>query len=629
MKSLQLALIAASAYAQEESPLEVTLTPSDYYVRQGDSVQLTCSWALDADYEDYGETKFQMYWKEKIVTSDGQQETLSIVSYNGASDESTVYYGHSLSDRVDSDVSFQGRNATLTIRDLDISDDDMEMFCEIHWNRRFKQDGQVINVYVDADSVELEEIDSSLEGRVQNDNGTIIEPMDAAVGRCTISNVYPRPEEVMFQVGDQEIAVDLDEDDVTANVDGTFTVEAELVLAPEGQYNGDSVSCFSIAAPDADQQTSGDNDTFTLEVFYYTDSVNLVIGGGANELSEDTYSVIEHQTYQVSCQANGWPTPTVTIRNHKGDELANGAESVAARTGSVQHITCEAENNDGNFTEGEVQTDEAELDVFYIEDVSLGEDETADYDDNYKKTCNVEGHPKPDVQWTKGDDDKILSNGAELDLGSLKYTDAGEYHCTASNAAGSQSDSFVLTVDGPCIVEINGVTVGQSQLTDSEHEGQASLKLTCSVQGTNCAIEWESEQENFISQGEIEHDEAAGVNTLFFAGFEQFAEPTEFTCKATNDKGTESDTVNIDEERSPACCQTANAAGLGTGAIVGIVIAIPAILIIIGAAVFFCRKRNDDKNECVDEGDDATEPEKEPLQADHDGEGGNAEDDAV
>ena len=91
--------------------------------------------------------------------------------------------------------------------------------------------------------------------------------METAVGRCTITNVYPRPEEVMFQVGDQEIAVDLDEDDVTANVDGTFTVEAELVLAPEGQYNGDSVSCFSIAAPEADQQTSGDNDTFTLEVF--------------------------------------------------------------------------------------------------------------------------------------------------------------------------------------------------------------------------------------------------------------------------------------------------------------------------------------------------------------------------
>jgi hypothetical protein len=32
-----------------------------------------------------------------------------------------------------------------------------------------------------------------------------------------------------------------------------------------------------------------------------------------------------------------------------------------------------------------------------------------------------------------------------------------------------------------------------------------------------------------------------------------------------------------------------------SGAIVGIVIAIPAILIILGAAVFFCRKQQQDK----------------------------------
>jgi hypothetical protein len=213
----------------------------------------------------------------------------------------------------------------------------------------------------------------------------------------------------------------------------------------------------------------------------------------------------------------------------------------------------------------------------------------------------------------------------------LTYADAGEYRCTATNKAGSESDSFELTVDGPCLVEIKSISVGSSQESDSEN-GQASLRLTCSVQPQNnkCQIEWESEAEGFINtEGEISYDEDKGVSSLFFAGFEQFAEPTKFTCKATNDRGTETDEVMIDETREPACCQTAGTAALGTGAIVGIVIAIPAILIIIGAAVFFCRKRNDDKNECVDEGDDATEPEKEPLQADHDGEGGNAEDDAV
>lgn len=633
MKSLQLALIAAT-YAQTDSPIDVTLSASDSHVKQGDGVILTCQWSLDEDYDDYSDDNFQMYWKEKVTTADGGDRTETIARYDGTSGKTTLYYGHTLTDRATADLDFDGRYANLNITDLQIADDDTEVYCEIHWNKRFEEAGESINVYVDADEVDLDVLDNEIEGRAYNDNGTIIPPTETIVGRCTVSGVYPLPENVMFIVGDEEMAVDVEDDDVRANDDGTFDVEAELVLAPLGKYNQDEVSCFSIAAPEADRIENNETESFVLEVFYYTETVTLTIEG-ATEMSDDQYSVIEHQKYTISCTADGHPAPTITITNHDGQEMANPAEANGVRTDSVQHISCNAGNSDANFTMGDQKTDNIELDVFYIDDVEVGEDESAEYGNTFTKHCNVDGNPPPKISWTKGDNDIVIETDDQLDLGALQYKDAGEYTCTATNAAGSDSDEFELSVDGPCIVQINEskVQAGQSQLTDPEHEGDASLKLVCTVEGNNCQTEWESDAENFISQGKIETvdlDDGTKVeNTIFFESFEQFTEPTNFYCRASNDRGEKFDEIKIDDTRSPACCQTANAAGLGTGAIVGIVIAIPAILIIIGAAVFFCRKRSGDKNDIVDEGDDVTEPEKEPLQADHDGEGGNAEDDAV
>jgi hypothetical protein len=631
MKTLQLALIAATYAQRDTDPIDVTLTTSDEHVRQGDAVVLTCEWSLADDFDDYGETSFQLYWKEKVVGADGGVRTESIANYNGASGETIEYVDHTLGDRVSSGVDFDGRSGNLTIDNLQITDDDTEIFCEIHWSRRFEQSSTTINVYVDAALVELDEIDSTMEGRAYDDNGTIVEPEATVVGSCSISGVYPKPDSVMFAVGDEE--EEGDEMVVTPNEDGTFDVTAQLVLEPVGKYHSDEVSCFSLAAPGADVQTNNETENFMLEVFYYTTDVVLKIES-ATEMSDDQYSVIEHQRYTVSCQADGHPAPEITILNHEGKEILNGAEANAVRTDSVQHITCNAENNDANFTLGSPVSDAVELDVFYIEDVDLGADEDADHGESFSKGCNAVGNPPPQISWTKGDSDYVIETTSQLDIPTLGYSDAGEYTCTASNAAGSASDSFNLKVDGPCIVRIDktNVDAGQSQLTDPEHKGDASLRLSCTVEGNNCQTEWESEAENFIAQGEIEvtesDDKTTITNSIFFESFQQFAVPTTFTCKASNAHGEKSDELEIGESFPPACCQAANAAGLGTGAIVGIVIAIPAILIIIGAAVFFCRKRNDDKNECVDEGDDA-EPEKEPLQPDHDGEGGNAEDDAV
>ena len=118
-----------------------------------------------------------------------------------------------------------------------------------------------------ADLVQLEQISDSLEGRTLEFNGTMTEPEAQEVAICSVSNVYPKPAAVTFRVGDEDINVEVAEEDVTEEADGTFSVRSSLVLEPEGQFNGDLVNCVSIAAEDAPVVQAGTNDTFTLEVF--------------------------------------------------------------------------------------------------------------------------------------------------------------------------------------------------------------------------------------------------------------------------------------------------------------------------------------------------------------------------
>jgi hypothetical protein len=98
-----------------------------------------------------------------------------------------------------------------------------------------------------------------------SDNGTIIEPEETEVATCKVSGVFPEPETVSFLVGGETIEV-AEDIIVEENDDGTFEASATLALFPDGSYNGDEVTCFSLARQGAETQHSEANDTFTLEV---------------------------------------------------------------------------------------------------------------------------------------------------------------------------------------------------------------------------------------------------------------------------------------------------------------------------------------------------------------------------
>lgn len=618
----------ATALAQfdsssSEATISVTVTSTDEYISAGSNTTLTCSWALPSDgAADYTVDDFTLYWKLDADKMSPQ----TLISYRGG--DNTITYKNKYNDNVEFTGDFDGQSALLHLSDIQIDHDNYKYACEIHWGQVYGESETSLTVYKNADAIELVNITSILEGRdslVGNDTVEAAESFDVA--SCTVRGIYPEPTTVTFLVNDEEVVVAAD--GVESNGDKTFDASATLNLAAKGQYNGAEISCVSVAAPTAASITNDDEDSFDLEVFYYTDDATLVVTGGNEKMGDGEYAVIEGQSYSVRCVANGNPAPVVEIRNADGVTITEDEDIVATR-GDLFEITCQASNAETNssFTLGDEIVDVAQIDVYYIDDPTTGGDTVGEYDEEYTNSCSALGNPAPRIQWTRASSTTVISHN-QLNLGKLTYSSAGEYLCTADNAAGSTSKSFQLEVDGPCVVRTEDPVAGQAG------EGlHAALNIVCLVDGPDndaCKVDWKVSEELTAVFATADISPNSGGSTLSFANLVKLSAPTTFTCEATNSRGTQFANAVVNEEHEPACCQPSRQASLGTGAIVGIVIAIPAILIILGAAVFFCRKQQQDKDDtCVEEGDDAADAEKQPLQASEpDREGGDAGDDAV
>lgn len=621
MVNLKLLPALAGYMAMADDALQVEISIDKAEVPRGDSVTYTCTWNLDAEYADYEIEDFQLFWK---LNDDGVRQ--SVARYQPGEtpeDERKIFYHNTqVTDRIDLTAEFSEQSASLTVTDLNLKDDDMLISCEVHWASRFGVAETNVNVYVDASAVELEAIETQLEGREREDiNGTVTAVEEADVANCNIFNVYPEPSSVTFTVGDEEIEVEATA--TAADEEGLFNIAAILTLMPSAEYDQAGVSCYSQASGMAPQVgPTSENATFALDVTYYTTEVTLEISG-ANE-NDEGYYINENEEYEVLCRANGNPAPQVTILGTDSVEIPTGSQAIAVRDDSVQYIVCTAHNNEdapSEFAAGEPVQAQKQLDVYYLDEPITDIAEQYTYGEEVTIACKAEGNPAPQFSWTK--DDQSLAGGSTHTFSRIQYSDAGSYTCTAKNAAKELTSSDDITVDGECLV-----TIVQKEATASQTPNAAALMLACEVQGPECAITWSSEDEpELVAQGNSISEEGEGLtvtNKLFFEAIDKRTNPVNFICSGANHHGEVTDTVKIDESDDPVCCANVDAGNLGTGAIVGIVIAIPAILIIVGAVVFFCRNKHsssdDDMKSDLEEGNDDGEPsEKAPLTSEGDG----------
>jgi len=420
MVNLKLLPAFASYMAMADDALQVNISIDKAEVPRGDSVTYTCTWNLDAEYADYEIEDFQLFWK---LNDDGARQSVARYQPGETPDEERKIFYHNtqVTDRIDLTADFSGLNvneqsASLTITDLNLQDDDMLISCEVHWASRYGVDETPVNVYVDASDVQLEAIETQLEGRERTDiNGTVFAVEEAEVASCNIFNVYPEPSSVTFTVGDEEIEVEATAE--AAEEEGLFSIAATLTLMPSAEYDQKDVSCFSQASSMAPQVgPTNANATATLDVTYYTTEVTLELRG-ANE-NDEGYYINENEEYEVLCRANGNPAPEVTITGPDGVEIPTRSQAIAVRHDSVQYILCSAENNDEEFNAGDPVQAEKELDVYYLDEPITDIAEQYTYGDEVTINCKAEGNPAPQFSWTK--DDQSLAGGSSHTFSSIQ-----------------------------------------------------------------------------------------------------------------------------------------------------------------------------------------------------------------
>lgn len=169
-------------------------------------------------------------------------------------------------------------------------------------------------------------------------------------------------------------------------------------------------------------------------------------------------TVPEFQPASLTCQADGYPRPSITWRRTKNGILPQGGHSFAGNVLKIESVrredrgtyVCVANNDVGKSAEKPIS-----LEVEFPPRIRVPRPKVAqalDYDIILE--CQVEAYPAPTVEWYRngqpiynGDDYKIshlatadeVTNSALL-IESVEPENYGDYYCKASNKLGKAEE---------------------------------------------------------------------------------------------------------------------------------------------------------------------------------------------
>ncbi|XP_061624718.1 hemicentin-1 isoform X2 [Phyllopteryx taeniolatus] len=204
---------------------------------------------------------------------------------------------------------------------------------------------------------------------------------------------------------------------------------------------------------EAVNEAGEDHMHFDLEVL-----VSPVIMGPSEEFMEEIGAVV-NSTVALHCDVTGHPSPTISwLRDgqpvhadsqHLISEDRAQLQLLSVQVSDMAGYLCIAENKVGSVEKlysltvqvppRIVSPKEEELSVTEGHMVSL--------------LCDVQAYPPPEITWTKdgqilhfNSGIHILPGGQMLQLPRARVEDAGQYVCTATNSAGQDQKSLVLSV---------------------------------------------------------------------------------------------------------------------------------------------------------------------------------------
>lgn len=175
----------------------------------------------------------------------------------------------------------------------------------------------------------------------------------------------------------------------------------------------------------------------------------------SDKMTTPSATVTEHQPASLTCNAEGYPRPTITWRRAKNAIMPAGGHTATGNVLKVQNARredrgtyiCMANNDVGKPAQKSIS-----LEVEFAPKISVPRPKVAqalDYD--ILLECNVEAHPAPTVTWLRNNetlyngDDFRISHLASVDgltssaltIESIEADKYGDYYCQASNKMGT------------------------------------------------------------------------------------------------------------------------------------------------------------------------------------------------
>ncbi|XP_007565210.1 hemicentin-1 [Poecilia formosa] len=239
--------------------------------------------------------------------------------------------------------------------------------------------------------------------------------------------------------------------------DGRKLTSADgVMLQPGGQVlqiprvqqdDGGKYTCQAV------NEAGEDHMHFELEVL-----IPPVITGASEEFMEEMGAVV-NSTVVLHCDATGHPTPVVSwLRDgqpvsadsqHHISKDGTQLQLLSVQVSDMADYLCVAENKVGTVEKHfnlAVQvppriTGPKEEEVSVIKGLMVS------------LLCDVQAYPPPEITWTRDGQVlhfsttvHILPGGQMLQLPRARLEDGGQYVCTASNSAGQDQKSFLLSV---------------------------------------------------------------------------------------------------------------------------------------------------------------------------------------
>nr|XP_039273822.1 hemicentin-2-like isoform X3 [Styela clava] len=461
----------------------------------------------------------------------------------------------------------------------------------------------------DTNSDGSESLPSDYMAQEAASNSTTVSSAPNITVFCSVVNSFPEPV-VEFIVGkgtaDSETFAPTTNNIVQDSTTKYFSGQAKLVIKPDKKYDGKKVSC-RVTLPTQDEATVqwSPEESSPITVYHMNSKA---------ELQVDKQNPSEGETVTLRCIADGNPQPELSLKPASGSEVSPGEfvfDSISRDDSGEYKCVATSPNPTDPTQTLENESESVYINVQYLDVPNLNQAGplTLDKGAALSLTCQAAGNPSPSFIWKKNG--KKVGDGSSFTIASVGYNDAATYACVASTGVTEPTEATVrVNVEGACTAVLTAPVISSSTVP-----GKHLVRLACTITGQpRCSVDIRSEDKLTATGTKTRVNDTYA--TLQYDALPTLSESTQFFCYASNSVGAQNVSFTIGDSTS-ACCQAPKTGGLGTGAIVGIIILVLVVIVGIPVACYLVRKRNaQPKKKTPSDAENADKEEKEGLNKD-------------